>query len=141
MIANAPFDLQRFVSAQEGMFEQALAELRQGCKSSHWMWFIFPQIEGLGRSSTAQRYALSSREEAAAYLLHPVLGPRLGQCVNAMLQLQGRTLRQILGTPDDLKFRSCMTLFAQATADNRLFLDALAKYCHSEFDAATLARL
>ena len=136
-----PYDLQRFVNAQEPVYERVCQELRAGRKSSHWMWFIFPQIEGLGRSSTAQRYALSSREEAAAYLLHPVLGPRLGQCVNAMLQLQGRTLRQILGTPDDLKFRSCMTLFANATADNRLLLDALAKYCHSEFDAATLARL
>jgi uncharacterized protein (DUF1810 family) len=141
MIANDPFDLQRFVSAQEGVFDQALGELQLGRKSSHWMWFIFPQIRGLGTSGNARLYALSSREEAAAYLLHPVLGPRLCQCVNAMLQLQGRTLRQILGTPDDLKFRSCMTLFAHATANNLSFLDALAKYCGSEFDAATLAQL
>lgn len=141
MIANDSFDLQRFVSAQNGVFGQALAELQLGRKSTHWMWFIFPQIQGLGSSDNARLYALSSRDEAAAYLRHPLLGQRLSQCVEAMLQLQGRTLRQILGAPDDLKFRSSMTLFAHATADNRLFLDALARYCDSEFDAATLERL
>jgi len=141
MIADDPFNLQRFVSAQTRVFEQALGELRLGRKETHWMWYIFPQIQGLGSSSTARLYALSSRAEAAAYLQHPVLGPRLKLCVEAVLQVKGRTLRQILGAPDDIKFRSSMTVFARATPENRLFLDALAKYCAAEFDNATLARL
>jgi uncharacterized protein (DUF1810 family) len=138
---NDPYHLQRFVRAQEGMFERALQELRQGDKRSHWIWFIFPQMRGLGSSRNAQYYALSSREEAAAYLNHPTLGLRLRACAEEILQVEGRSLREILGTPDDLKFCSSMTLFAQATDDNRLFLDALAKYCGSELDAATLQRL
>jgi uncharacterized protein (DUF1810 family) len=141
MITNDPYDLQRFVRAQEGMFEQALQELRQGDKRSHWIWFIFPQLRGLGSSRNAQFYGLSSKEEAAAYLGHPTLGPRLRTCAEAILQVEGRSLLEILGAPDDLKFRSSMTLFAQAADDNRLFIDALAKYCGSRLDAATLQRL
>jgi len=141
MITNDPFDLQRFVEAQEGIIEQVLAELRQGRKCSHWIWFIFPQIHGLGSSHNAQTFAIASRAEAAAYLRHPLLGPRLRGCIQLILEVEGRSLRQILGYPDDLKFRSSMTLFAHATADNRMFLDALKKYCGAEFDQATLERL
>jgi uncharacterized protein (DUF1810 family) len=141
MITNDPFDLQRFVEAQEGIIEQVLAELRQGCKRSHWIWFIFPQIHGLGSSRNAQIFAISSEAEAAAYLRHPVLGPRLRECIRLVMQVEGRSLRQILGYPDDLKFRSSMTLFARTTTDNRLFLDALEQCCGSEFDQATLERL
>jgi len=141
MITNDPFDLQRFVAAQDGIIERALMELRQGHKRSHWMWFIFPQILGLGSSINAQTFGISSREEASAYLRHPLLGLRLRECIRLIMQVDARPLRQILGTPDDLKFRSSMTLFAHATADNQLFIEALKKYCDSEFDRATLERL
>ena len=100
-----PFDLARFTSAQEAVYDRALAEIRGGDKRSHWMWFIFPQIAGLGFSAMAQRYAISSREEAAAYLAHDILGPRLGECTRLVLGIEGRTIRTILGSPDDLKFR------------------------------------
>jgi uncharacterized protein (DUF1810 family) len=138
---NDPYNLQRFVAAQAGVYEQVRSELRKGCKSGHWMWFIFPQISGLGRSRMAEVYAIASKEEAAAYLSHPVLGPRLRECTQLLIQVQGRTLEQILGYPDNLKFRSSMTLFAQATDDSQLFVEALRKYCQGESDASTLERL
>jgi uncharacterized protein (DUF1810 family) len=106
-----PFDLARFTSAQESVYDRALAEVRNGQKRSHWMWFIFPQIDGLGFSSTAKHYAIKSAEEARQYLMHPVLGPRLRECTEAVLAVNGRTASQIFGSPDDLKLRSCMTLF------------------------------
>jgi uncharacterized protein (DUF1810 family) len=135
------YNLQRFVDAQSKVYESVCAELREGRKRSHWIWFIFPQIQGLGHSTTATWYAISSREEAAAYLDHPVLGERLRECTRLVNLVEGRTISQILGYPDDLKFRSCMTLFASVTADNRVFLDALQKYFGGEYDPLTLARL
>lgn len=141
MPVNDPFNLQRFVDAQEGVFEQVLSELRAGCKQGHWMWFVFPQTEGLGHSPTARMYAISSREEAEAYLKHPILGPRLRECTRLVTLVEGRSIHQIFGYPDDLKFRSCMTLFAHATSDNQAFRDALQKYFGGEFDRLTLDRL
>src|SRR5580698_11194731 len=119
------YNLQRFVDAQGQVYESVCAELGEGRKRSHWMWFIFPQIQGLGHSATAARFAISSREEAQAYLDHPVLGPRLRECTGLVNLIEGRTISEILGYPDDSKFRSCMTLFAEATDDNQVFLDAL----------------
>jgi uncharacterized protein (DUF1810 family) len=136
-----PYNLQRFVDAQDPVFDQACVELRAGEKSSHWMWFVFPQIEGLGRSPMAIHYAISSREEAAAYLAHPLLGPRLRKCTELVNQVEGRSIHKIFGSPDDMKFRSSMTLFAQATRDNQVFLDALQKYFGGDFDRLTLELL
>jgi uncharacterized protein (DUF1810 family) len=112
-------DLGRFVSAQAGVYDQALAELRAGRKRTHWMWFVFPQIAGLGSSPTAQRYAIASLQEARAYLADPVLGPRLVECATALLEVEGRTAEQILGYPDDLKLRSSMTLFLDRYYDGK----------------------
>jgi uncharacterized protein (DUF1810 family) len=134
-------NLQRFVDAQDPVYDQVCAELRAGRKRTHWIWFIFPQIHGLGSSPTAMEYAISSWEEAEAYLKHPILGPRLIECTQLMLQIEGRTIEQVLGYPDDLKFRSSMTLFAHATPDNQVFKDALEKYCRGEFDRLTFTRL
>jgi uncharacterized protein (DUF1810 family) len=128
MERTAQYNLQRFVDAQAPVYPQVLAELRAGCKTSHWMWFIFPQLEGLGHSPMARRYAISSLAEAAAYLHHPVLGPRLRECCLLLAQIQGRTVDDIFGYPDNLKLRSCLTLFAQATPDNQIFHDVLTKY-------------
>ncbi|EKS35681.1 DUF1810 domain-containing protein [Afipia clevelandensis] len=136
-----PFDLQRFVNAQDGVYPRVVAELRAGRKQSHWMWFIFPQIEGLGFSTMAQRYAIASRAEAVAYLGHQVLGPRLRECTELVNAITGGDIHAILGSPDDMKFRSSMTLFANVTPDNADFLAALDKYYGGAFDAATLARL
>ena len=138
-----PHDLQRFLEAQDsgGTYERALGELRAGAKRTHWMWFVFPQLAGLGSSFMAQRYALRSLDEAAAYLDHPILGPRLRACVAAMNAANGKTAREILGSPDDLKFRSCLTLFAHATEHNADFLAALAKYYGGEPDPRTLRAL
>jgi uncharacterized protein (DUF1810 family) len=138
-----PHDLARFLAAQDagGTYDRALAELRAGRKQSHWMWFVFPQIAGLGFSPMAQRYAIASRAEAAAYLAHPALGPRLRACVAALNAIHGRTAREVLGSPDDAKLRSCLTLFAHATADNADFRAALARYYGGAEDPATLARL
>jgi len=135
-----PHDLQRFVDAQDagGTYARALAELRAGEKRSHWMWFVFPQLAGLGSSAMAQRYAIASRDEAAAYLAHPVLGPRLRECVAAVNAVEGRTAHEIFGSPDDWKFRSCLTLFAHATAENADFLTALETYYGGEFDPASM---
>ena len=118
--------------------KDVLAELRSGQKASHWMWFVFPQIRGLGSSGTARRYAIASREEARAYLNHPVLGARLRACTQLVLSIEGRGCEQIFGSPDDLKFRSCMTLFAQVAPEERLFRDALQKYFAAEPDPHTL---
>ncbi|MGP0020665.1 MAG: DUF1810 domain-containing protein [Candidatus Sulfotelmatobacter sp.] len=136
-----PYNLQRFVDAQQEDYEDVCAELRAGRKRTHWMWYIFPQIKGLGRSAAADWFAISSLEEAQAYLQHAVLGPRLRECTQLVNFIEGRSLHEIFGSPDDLKFRSSMTLFAQATAENREFLDALRKYCAGEFDPATLGLL
>jgi uncharacterized protein (DUF1810 family) len=135
-----PFDLQRFVDAQAPVYPRVLAELRRGQKQSHWMWFIFPQLAGLGHSPMAQRYAIRSREEAVAYLGHDVLGPRLRECTALVNAVEGRTVREILGSPDDVKFRSSMTLF-DAVAPNQEFADAIAKYYGGIPDRKTLELL
>jgi uncharacterized protein (DUF1810 family) len=136
-----PYDLRRFVEAQEDCIDDVLRELKKGRKTSHWMWFVFPQIRGLGFSSTARRFGIASREEAAANLGHAVLGPRLKECTQLVVQVEGRPLHEIFGSPDDLKFRSRMTLFANATPDNQVFLDALKKYFGGQFDPLTMERL
>jgi uncharacterized protein (DUF1810 family) len=135
------FSLARFVEAQAPVYAQALAELRAGRKRSHWMWFVFPQIAGLGTSAMAQRYAIASLDEAQAYLAHPVLGERLRECAQAMLSLEGRTAHDILGSPDDLKFHSSMTLFHIAAPGEPVFQACLEKYFGGQEDPQTLARL
>jgi uncharacterized protein (DUF1810 family) len=134
-------DLQRFVTAQEPIFEQVRTELSQSRKVSHWMWFIFPQIAGLGRSATARKFALPSRAAAEAYLNHPVLGPRLRECARLTNAVQGRSAYEIFGTPDDLKLHSSMTLFAAVAKDAAVFNDVLQHYFNGNPDAATLAKL
>jgi len=121
-------DLDRFVEAQRDVYDDALAEIKIGRKRSHWMWFVFPQIAGLGSSPTAQRYAVSGPEEAKAYLAHPVLGPRLTEISRALLDVEGRSAEQILGYPDDLKLRSSMTLFAHVADDPTVFEAVLERY-------------
>ena len=138
MSATDPFALQRFVDAQNPCFDQVCSELRLGQKRSHWMWFIFPQLKGLGASPMAVRYAISGRKEAAAYLQHAILGSRLRQCTQLVLQVEERSIRQIFGTPDDLKFRSSMTLFANATQENQIFEQALRKYFAGRPDQLTI---
>jgi uncharacterized protein (DUF1810 family) len=134
-----PHHLQRFVDAQDGMFDTALAELRAGAKQSHWMWFIFPQLAGLGRSPTAQYYAIRSLDEARAYLEHPLLGPRLRQCVEALLPHAGKhSAEAILGPIDALKLRSSLTLFDHVAPED-VFARALAGFFGGEPDARTLA--
>jgi uncharacterized protein (DUF1810 family) len=135
------FDLQRFVDAQADQYPSVLQELQAGRKATHWMWYIFPQIKGLGSSWTAQKYAIVSREEARAYLDHPVLGPRLQECTRLVLAVNGRSANAIFGSPDDVKFRSCVTLFAQSADDVELFEQALSKYFGGKLDPLTLARL
>jgi uncharacterized protein (DUF1810 family) len=137
---SASYDLARFVEAQDPIYAQVIAELAAGRKQSHWMWFIFPQIAGLGFSAMAQRYAIGSRTEALAYLDHPVLGPRLIECTRLVLGISGKTIHAILGSPDDLKFCSSMTLF-DAVSNNPIFAEAIAKYYAGEKDQATLATL
>ena len=132
------YNLQRFLDAQDHVYDAVLGELRAGRKSSHWMWFIFPQVEGLGLSGTAQKFAITSLEEAKAYLQHPVLGPRLRECTQLVLNVDGRSAEQIFGYPDHLKFRSCLTLFMTATTDNKVFKDALLKYFDGKPDELTL---
>jgi uncharacterized protein (DUF1810 family) len=132
-----PFDLQRFVDAQAPVYQRVLSELRQGRKQSHWMWFIFPQLAGLGHSAMAQRFALRSRDEALAYLEHTVLGPRLRECTVLVNAVEGRTIREILGSPDDLKFGSSMTLFAAVSSDPA-FAAAIAKFYGGTPDQKTL---
>ncbi len=129
---NDPFGLQRFVDAQDPVIEQVRRELREGRKRTHWMWFVFPQRSGLGHSAMAVRYAIGSTEEARGYLRHPVLGPRLVECTRLVTAIEGKEIGEIFGYPDDLKFRSSMTLFAEADPDNRVFRDALRKYFGDE---------
>jgi uncharacterized protein (DUF1810 family) len=136
-----PFNLRRFVDAQNQVYERVVAELSQGRKTSHWMWFIFPQIEGLGASPLARKYAISSVAEAKAYLAHPILGPRLRECVGLVNRIEDQQIGEIFAAPDDMKFRSSMTLFGCATDDNLLFKQALAKYFAGAFDPLTLERL
>lgn len=132
-----PFDLERFVRAQDPVFRDVQGELARGRKQTHWMWFVFRQIAGLGFSAMSQRYAIGSRAEARAYLAHPVLGPRLIECSTLVLAVEGRTINAILGAPDDSKFRSSMTLFG-AVSDETVFDQALARYFAGERDGATL---
>lgn len=136
------FNLRRFVDAQAGVYEQACAELRAGRKRSHWMWFVFPQIRGLGSSEMAVRYAISGREEARAYLEHAVLGVRLRECAGIVVGVEGRTVEEIFGYPDDLKFHSSMTLFAEVEGPaESVFHEALKKYFGRKADQATLERI
>jgi uncharacterized protein (DUF1810 family) len=138
MTAEDPYDLERFVEAQSRVIEQVRAELRSGQKRGHWMWFIFPQMRGLASSPTAVHFAIASREEAVAYLKHPILGPRLIDCTRLILTIKGRTSAQILGPIDNLKFRSSMTLFAEVTLKEAVFQETLQKYFDSEPDPLTL---
>jgi len=137
----APPFVQRFLDAQAPLYTQVLAELRRGCKQSHWMWFIFPQLAGLGRSEMARRYAIVSRTDAVAYTEHATLGARLLECTRLVCEIQGRSLLEIFDTPDDLKFASSMTLFSQVAREPRPYLEALARYCDSHLDERTLALL
>ena len=135
------FDLDRFVNAQAPVMTQVQQELRAGQKRSHWMWFVFPQIAGLGHSPTARHYAIASRAEAAAYLAHPTLGPRLVDCTALVNAVENRTVHQIFGSPDDLKFHSSVTLFAAASPDAAVFRAALERYFAGQPDQATLSLL
>ena len=136
-----PYNLQRFVNAQDPVYAKVHEELRAGRKRSHWMWFIFPQLQGLGNSPMALEFAISSREEAKAYLKHPVLGPRLVECCLLVLGIDGSSIETIFGYPDHLKFRSSMTLFARAAPDSLVFTSALEKFFQGEPDPLTLASL
>lgn len=136
-----PFNLNRFVEAQDGIYERALAELKRSRKRSHWMWFIFPQLDGLGRSSTAKFFAIKTADEAQAYLDHPVLGTRLIECSKVLLQSQGLSASDIFGFPDDLKLRSSMTLFASISEPDSVFNRVLGQYFEGQPDPQTLALL
>jgi uncharacterized protein (DUF1810 family) len=136
-----PLDLDRFVQAQAPVIDAVLAELGSGRKRTHWMWFVFPQLQGLGSSSMAQRYALASLDEARAYLAHPVLGPRLRQCCELLLRVPERSAYEILGSPDDMKFRSCVTLFRAAAPGEALFQQCLDRFYGGEADPRTQALL
>jgi uncharacterized protein (DUF1810 family) len=138
---NDPYDLRRFLDAQEGDYERALAEIRSGQKRSHWMWYIFPQLDGLGFSPTAKRYAIKGLEEARAYLDHPVLGPRLLACAEAALGVEGKSATQVFGSPDDLKLRSSATLFAAVSPPGSVFERLLDKYYQGRPDDRTLQLL
>ena len=136
-----PFDLQRFVDAQQRAYTQACEELRAGSKQSHWMWFVFPQIAGLGQSATSIHFAIASLDEARAYLAHPILGPRLRECVRLTLAIDGRTAGEIFGPVDEMKFRSSLTLFANAAPGEPLFAECLAKFFSGAPYLATLERI
>jgi uncharacterized protein (DUF1810 family) len=139
--AGDPHNLSRFMQAQEDDYDQALAEIRSGRKRSHWMWYIFPQLEGLGFSSTSQRYAIKSIAEAEAYLSHPVLGPRLVECAEAVLRVEGRSAVEIFGSPDEMKLRSCATLFACVAPAGSVFDRLIDKYFQGRRDGKTLRLL
>ena len=139
--AADPFDLQRFVAAQGPLYAQVTAELAAGAKTSHWMWFVFPQLRQLGRSATAQHYGIDSLAEARAYARHPLLGERLRECGRLLLGLRGRSALQIFGPIDSIKLCSCLTLFERAAPDEPLFVELLERYCGGERDAATLRLL
>ncbi|MEO7863154.1 MAG: DUF1810 domain-containing protein [Nitrospirales bacterium] len=132
------YNLHRFLEAQDHVYDAVLDELRAGRKSSHWMWYIFPQITGLGHSGTALKFAITSLEEAKTYLQHSILGPRLRECTQLVLNVDGRSAEQIFGYPDHLKFRSCLTLFMTAATENKIFKDALLKYFDGKPDTLTL---
>jgi uncharacterized protein (DUF1810 family) len=137
---NDSFDLRRFVEAQEPVYRQVVEELSHGRKRTHWMWFVFPQIKGLGISAMAQRFAIGSREEAVAYLAHDVLGPRLIECTRLVMTASEKTITEILGSPDDMKFRSSMTLF-DAVSQQEIFAEAIGTFYSNGKDPATLAIL
>jgi uncharacterized protein (DUF1810 family) len=134
---NDPFDLARFIKAQEASYDRALSEIRAGAKRSHWMWFVFPQFDGLGSSPTAKHYSIKSPEEAQRYLAHPVLGPRLLECADALLAVEGRSASEIFGSPDDLKLRSCMTLFESVASPGSTFGRVLDRYYQGQRDSKT----
>jgi len=136
-----PFDLDRFIQAQNRDYERALSEVRAGRKRTHWMWYIFPQFAGLGRSPTSRRYAISGIEEARAYLAHPVLGVRLAECAGAVLGVEGRSAVDIFGSPDDMKLRSCASLFAQVSPGGSVFHLLLERFFDGEPDSETLRLL
>jgi uncharacterized protein (DUF1810 family) len=138
---SEPFDLARFVVAQAPVYARVVAELRSGHKRSHWMWFVFPQIDGLGHSAMARRYAIRSLEEAKAYLAHEILGPRLRECTALVNAVKGRAIAEIFGYPDDLKFHSSMTLFLSASGNEAVFAAAIEKYFAGARDGATLEKL
>jgi len=137
-MTNDPYDLERFVDAQNPVFEQVCSELRQGRKRSHWMWFVFPQLRGLGASPMANKFGISSREEAEAYLRHPILGPRLLECTRLVNLVEGSAIEEVFGYPDNLKFHSSMTLFAQVAPENGVFAAALQKHFGGQHDKLTL---
>lgn len=138
---NDPFGLERFVTAQAGAYQRACDELRRGRKQSHWMWYVFPQMKGLGLSPTSHHYGIGSIAEARAYLAHPILGPRLAEVTGLMLEIRGHSLHDILGSPDDMKFRSSMTLFARAAGSGSVLAEALDALCGGRPDERTLALL
>ena len=138
---NDPYDLNRFVRAQDGDYEQALSEIMSGRKRSHWMWYIFPQIDGLAFSSTSKLYSIKSIDEARAYLAHPLLGPRLSKCAEAVVGVDNRSATDIFGSPDDVKLRSCATLFACVSPPDSVFDRIIAKYFRGERDSKTLGLL
>ncbi|HYL74531.1 MAG TPA: DUF1810 domain-containing protein [Bryobacteraceae bacterium] len=138
---NDPYHLQRFVDAQNPVFEEVCSELRAGRKESHWMWFVFPQLKGLGRSWMAEEFGISSLAEAEAYLQHAILGPRLRECTRLVNSVVGRSVEQIFGSVDSMKFRSSMTLFAQVVPGNEIFVSAIAKYFEGKADRRTLELL
>jgi uncharacterized protein (DUF1810 family) len=145
-VSGDPYSLDRFIEAQRGCYQRVLQELGAGEKTSHWMWFIFPQLAGLGMSATSRRFGLAGLEEARAYLAHPLLGQRLRECTRALLSIERRSAHEIFGSPDDLKLRSCLTLFAAAAASgpgaaDRVFGEALGKYYGGEPDSRTLELL
>jgi uncharacterized protein (DUF1810 family) len=135
---NDPFDLERYITAQRGTYEDALNELRFGQKEGHWMWFIFPQIQGLGISETAKHFAIKGLAEASAYIEHPILGPRLIKCSSAVLGIDGSSAAEIFGHPDDIKLKSSMTLFAQVAEGGSIFSKVLAKYFSGQLDTGTI---
>lgn len=139
--AADPYDLRRFVVAQDPVYAQVCAELAAGAKTSHWMWFVFPQLKGLGRSATARHYGIASLDEARAYAAHPLLGARLRQCGALLREVPGRSARQIFGPVDAMKLGSCLTLFERAAPQEPLFAQLLERYCDGQRDAATLALL
>lgn len=138
-MASDPYDLTRFVEAQEAVYDQALSELHAGRKRSHWMWYVFPQFDGLGMSPTSKLYAIKSVQEARAYVTHPILGPRLIECAQAALQVEGRSALEVFGSPDDMKLRSCATLFASVSPKGSVFHGIIDKFFDGEQDARTIA--
>jgi uncharacterized protein (DUF1810 family) len=140
-MSNDPWNLARFIGAQQGDYEQALEEIRAGRKRTHWMWYVFPQFTGLGNSPTSIEYAIKSRDEAAAYLAHPILGPRLVECAQAVLRVEGRSAHEIFGSPDDMKLRSSATLFSSVSPEGSAFHQIIDKYFAGRLDERTIVLL